>query len=135
MDNIPIRVCKNLENMGARYPTLGKFVLGSIWNGEEWASTGRKVDWSESPFESRYRGFDISGCKFRSGDCSSESLYWWNERENWELTPKQQSEYENAKKNVYYDYSTNRPSGYVECQLGRMSTWLKCDDKGLFGTR
>ncbi|KAM1044368.1 hypothetical protein ACFX2A_036320 [Malus domestica] len=40
--NIPIRVFKNNTMLGARYPELKMFVEGSTWNGESWASHGRK---------------------------------------------------------------------------------------------
>ncbi|CAL0324367.1 unnamed protein product [Lupinus luteus] len=32
----------------------------SIWNGDNWASGGRKIDWSKAPFQLHYRGFTIS---------------------------------------------------------------------------
>ena len=117
VDNIPIRVYKNYEEIGGRYPTQEQFIVGSIWNGEAWASGGLKVDWSKAPFQAHYRGFEVNGCDLGSGkSCSSQD---WNTERNWSLTPEQQHAYEDVKKKfVYYDYCSNdRATAYTECQV------------------
>ncbi|KAL5862108.1 hypothetical protein ACOSQ3_003393 [Xanthoceras sorbifolium] len=115
VDNIPIRVYKNNKNLGARYPKQEMFVEGSLWNGESWASNGRKVDWSKAPFQALYQGFDINGCHFGS-KCSNS---WWSNREYWQLNPKQQTEYENIRKKfVFYDYcSIDKTNAFKECHI------------------
>lgn len=80
VDNIPIRVFKNNTRLGARYPSQEMSVEGSIWNGESWASSGKKIEWSQAPFQAHYQEFGIYGCPF-GANCSSESqLYWWIQR-------------------------------------------------------
>ncbi|PON70825.1 Xyloglucan endotransglucosylase/hydrolase [Parasponia andersonii] len=118
VDNVPVRVYKNLTEYGGRYPSKEMFVTGSIWEGM-WASGGKPVDWSKAPFEAHYREFDIYGCEYGGDhDCSTQSeMFWWNTREYWFLSPKQQSLYQNAKKKyVYDDYCVNRGNNFTECQ-------------------
>ncbi|CAK9319882.1 unnamed protein product [Citrullus colocynthis] len=67
-----------------------------IWNGEAWASQGKKVDWSQAPFQANYKGFGILGCTF-GNQCDSET-FSWNRRDKWELNPKQQQTYEDVKR-------------------------------------
>ncbi|CAB4291241.1 unnamed protein product [Prunus armeniaca] len=92
-------------------------VEGSIWNGECWASNGRKVNWSKSPFQVHYRKFNINGCQYGS-ECSSESqTYWWNEENYLELTSEQQSSYESVtQKYLSYDYCSLKGKEFKECQ-------------------
>lgn len=83
IDGIPIRVFKNYASIGGRYPSQGMVVLGSIWNGEAWASGGKKIDWSQAPFQADYKGFNILGCPFGQ-PCGSET-FLWNRRDRWQL--------------------------------------------------
>ncbi|KAL3716713.1 hypothetical protein ACJRO7_008323 [Eucalyptus globulus] len=57
VDNIPIRVFKNLGNR-ASYPTQGMQVE-AIWAAKGWAG---KINWSKAPFTAQHQGFDIDGC-------------------------------------------------------------------------
>ncbi|KAG6590076.1 putative xyloglucan endotransglucosylase/hydrolase protein 1, partial [Cucurbita argyrosperma subsp. sororia] len=118
VDEIPIRVFKNHTSIGGRYPSQAMVVMGSIWNGEAWASGGKKVDWSQAPFQANYKGFVILGCPF-GNRCDSEALEW-NSGRQWQLNPRQQELYEDVKRTyVYYDYCSN-PTGrelYKECQF------------------
>ncbi|CAL0324366.1 unnamed protein product [Lupinus luteus] len=119
VDNTPIRVYKNNQRLGVNYPTIPMFLEGTIWNGEAWASGGRKIDWSKAPFKMQYQGFKINGCESGNKKCDSEA--WWNKRKYWDLTPREKTLYENVKKKfVYYDYcSDHSRSGKVhkECYL------------------
>lgn len=104
--------------MGGRYPSKGMIILGSIWNGEAWASEGKKVDWSQAPFQANYKSFNILGCPFGK-QCDSES-FLWNRRERWQLNPEQQKAYENVKRNhIFYNYCSNPTQRhlYKECQF------------------
>nr|XP_004292365.2 PREDICTED: xyloglucan endotransglucosylase/hydrolase protein 2-like [Fragaria vesca subsp. vesca] len=118
VDNIPIRVFKNNTRLGARYPSQEMSVEGSIWNGESWASSGKKIEWSQAPFQAHYQEFDIYGCPF-GANCSSESqLYWWNTKEFYELTPEQQRIYKKVtQKYMFYDYCHDRGRNFKECQI------------------
>ncbi|KGN54635.2 xyloglucan endotransglucosylase/hydrolase protein 2-like [Cucumis sativus] len=115
VDQVPIRVFKNLTSIGGRYPSQGMLVQGSIWNGEGWASNGRKVDWSQAPFQANYKSFGILGCQI-GNQCDSQTLPW-NNQDKWELNPKQQSDYENVKRKYVYDTYCLSPRGknYREC--------------------
>ncbi|KAE8653589.1 hypothetical protein Csa_007107 [Cucumis sativus] len=118
IDGIPIRVFKNYTSMGGRYPSSGMHVLGSIWNGEAWASDGKKVDWSQVPFQADYRGFSILGCPSGS-DCDSQS-FLWNQPNTWQLNPTQEKFYQLIKsKYLYYTYCSNPNASqlYKECQF------------------
>lgn len=116
IDGVPIRVFKNHTSIGARYPSQGMMVEGSIWDGEPWASVGKKIDWSQAPFQANYKGFAILGCPF-GNQCDSET-FSWNREDKWQLNPKQQEAYEDVKrKYVYYSYCST-PKGrelYKEC--------------------
>lgn len=118
IDGIPIRVFKNYTSIGGRYPSKAMFVLGSIWNGEEWASGGKKVDWSQAPFQANYKVFGILGCPF-GNHCDSQA-FLWNKADTWQLNPKQQKMYQLVKtKYVYYSYCSNPKAHqlYKECQF------------------
>ncbi|KAL9436294.1 hypothetical protein AB3S75_022360 [Citrus x aurantiifolia] len=117
VDDVPIRVFKNLENIGVGYPSKPMQIEASLWNGESWATDGgrTKIDWTHAPFKVHFQGFDISGCP--AGDdqnrriqrCYS-SQYWWNSEKFWKLHSTQKAKYENVRKNyMYYDYCSDRP--------------------------
>lgn len=122
MDNTPIRVFKNNENIGVGYPGQPKLVEASIWNGEDWATDGgkTKINWSYAPFQANFRAFDVSGCPYdaKTSSCYS-SGYWWNREQYWKLDANQQKAYEDVRKNyTTYDYcsDTNRfPVQPKEC--------------------
>lgn len=76
VDNIPIRVFKNLESIGVAFPKNQPMRLySSIWNADEWATRKGlvKIDWTQAPFIASYRGFSTSACSLASGkpSCSS----------------------------------------------------------------
>lgn len=118
VDEIPIRVFKNYTSIGARYPSQAMVVEGSIWNGEAWASGGKKVNWSQAPFQANYKGFEIFGCPF--GNQCDSNKFLWNMGDTWQLNIKQQESYERVKrKYVYYSYCSTKSGRrlYKECQF------------------
>ncbi|RWR80904.1 Xyloglucan endotransglucosylase/hydrolase protein 2 [Cinnamomum micranthum f. kanehirae] len=113
VDNHPIRVFQNRTNIGAQYPTQPMKVMGSIWNGEDWATDGgkEKINWTYAPFKAQYQGFDVDGCtsgNFKTQLCSSSDL-WWNSAQYQSLSATEESLYEYVKKNyLTYDYCSDK---------------------------
>ncbi|XP_019463146.1 PREDICTED: putative xyloglucan endotransglucosylase/hydrolase protein 1 [Lupinus angustifolius] len=117
VDNMPIRVYKNNNSFGVRYPSMPMLLEGSIWNGESWASGGRKIDWSKAPFQLQYEGFKINGCESENKECYSNT-FWWNIGEYLDLTPHDKRVYKYVRKNyMYYDYCYDRGEFFNECHL------------------
>lgn len=66
VDDTPIRVYKNNEDLGVPYPSSQPMsVFASLWNGEEWATQNGaiKLNFSNSPFIATYRNYDVEGCE------------------------------------------------------------------------
>lgn len=120
MDGIPIRVFKNKSNIGVSFPSQQMHITASIWNGEPWASNGKRIDWKQAPFMAQFQGFNIHGCqspKPNKAACHSPHL-WWNNKKYWELNPQQQRAYEDVrKKYLFYDYCSDRGMLHKECQI------------------
>jgi xyloglucan:xyloglucosyl transferase len=122
VDDIPIRVFKNNTKIGVSYLSQPMQVEGSLWNGEGWASNGRKIDWSQAPFKADFQRFNVDGCVLQTLDtmqCYS-SNFWWNSEKYQTLDVNEQREYENARnKYMNYDYCSDRtryPQTPPECQ-------------------
>ncbi|KAL4286334.1 hypothetical protein S245_065998 [Arachis hypogaea] len=126
VDNIPIRVFKNMSNIGVRYPTKPMQTQASLWDGDSWATDGgrTKINWNSAPFKAYFQGFDVKGCEVLqdSSDiqhCASHK-YQWNTPSFWQLDPVRQRQYENVKtRYMIYDYCTDRkrnPTPPLECQ-------------------
>ncbi|XP_068649435.1 xyloglucan endotransglucosylase protein 1-like [Aristolochia californica] len=78
VDNIPIRVFRNMENKGVNFPTSQPMrIHSSLWNADDWATQGGRVktDWSNAPFTAWYRNFNANACVWSSGksSCASKS--------------------------------------------------------------
>jgi xyloglucan:xyloglucosyl transferase len=76
VDNIPIRVFKNVESIGVPFPKNQPMrIYSSLWNADDWATRGGlvKTDWSNAPFTASYRNFNANACTVSSGvsSCSS----------------------------------------------------------------
>ncbi|CAI0539371.1 unnamed protein product [Linum tenue] len=72
VDDVPIRVFKNLKNLGVKFPFEQPMkIYSSLWNADDWATRGglEKTDWSKAPFIAAYRGFHVDGKR------------WWDQRE------------------------------------------------------
>ncbi|KAH9536159.1 hypothetical protein CY35_17G092500 [Sphagnum magellanicum] len=66
VDETPIRIYKNNEDLGVPYPGRQPMsVFASMWNGEDWAtqSGAIKLNWDKSPFKASYRHYDVEGCE------------------------------------------------------------------------
>ncbi|GAA0175171.1 hypothetical protein Leryth_015389 [Lithospermum erythrorhizon] len=61
VDETPIRVFKNAENIGVSYPKNQPMkIYSSLWNADDWATRGGlvKTDWNHAPFTASYRNFN-----------------------------------------------------------------------------
>ncbi|CAI0539354.1 unnamed protein product [Linum tenue] len=79
VDDVPIRVFKNLKNLGVKFPFEQPMkIYSSLWNADDWATRGglEKTDWSKAPFIAAYRGFHVDGC-----EASVQGKRWWDQRE------------------------------------------------------
>ncbi|KAG9456382.1 hypothetical protein H6P81_000890 [Aristolochia fimbriata] len=73
VDNIPIRVFKNMEANGVSFPTSQPMKIhSSLWNADDWATQGGRVktDWSRAPFTAWYRNFNANACVWSNGKSS-----------------------------------------------------------------
>ncbi|KAL0922250.1 hypothetical protein M5K25_006221 [Dendrobium thyrsiflorum] len=109
VDDTPIRVFANKENIGVGYPSQPMQIIASLWNGDDWATDGgkTKINWSYAPFNAIFQGFDVDGCVSASSDdahCSSPSL-WWNSARYQQLSPSEKLAYQNVRRRyMTYDY-------------------------------
>ncbi|XP_011069897.1 xyloglucan endotransglucosylase/hydrolase protein 24-like isoform X1 [Sesamum indicum] len=78
VDDIPIRVFKNMEKLGVPFPKDQPMrIYSSVWNADDWATQGGRVktNWSLGPFTASYRNFSVDGCiwsyRTRSSSCNS----------------------------------------------------------------
>ncbi|EPS67636.1 hypothetical protein M569_07139, partial [Genlisea aurea] len=124
VDDTPIRVFKNNNQIGVAYPTQPLKVKATIWDGSDWATDGGriKVNYSYAPFETEYRDFRIVGCPSSSSGSSQNcygSGYWWNRERYRRLDSAQKRQYEDVrKKYLVYDYCSDRnryPNTPSEC--------------------
>lgn len=120
MDQIPIRVFENKSNIGVNFPSHQMHITVSIWNGEPWASNGKRVNWEQAPFMAQFQGFKIHGCQSNNPNkyaCYSPRL-WWNNKIYWKLNPEQHRQYENMRKeHLLYDYCSDRGHLHKECRI------------------
>ncbi|CAA7397834.1 unnamed protein product [Spirodela intermedia] len=109
VDEVPIRVFKNKEKEGVKYPSKAMKIIGSIWNGEDWATDGgkEKIDWSRGPFRTSFRSFAVDGCA-AGGGCSARRAFW-NSRCFSDLSAAQRLRYAAVTvKYLTYDYCSDR---------------------------
>ncbi|XP_039013822.1 xyloglucan endotransglucosylase/hydrolase protein 2-like [Hibiscus syriacus] len=124
VDDTPIRVFKNNTDIGVSYPSQQLVVQGSIWNGEAWASGGKKIDWSKAPFVASYQGFDVTACQFQGtankNVCYiSNSTQWWNGDKYLQLDPYQNQALQRTRTQyMYEDYCTSKTASmHKECSI------------------
>ncbi|MCO5577063.1 hypothetical protein L7F22_030885 [Adiantum nelumboides] len=107
VDDVPIRVFKNLEKQGVPYlNTQAMGIYSSIWNGDEWATQGGriKIDWADAPFITSYQGFNVDACDVEVFECKNFSSSWSQPS----LTLSQLANLEKIKKNyIVYDYCSD----------------------------
>ncbi|XP_031250951.1 xyloglucan endotransglucosylase/hydrolase protein 24-like isoform X2 [Pistacia vera] len=125
VDNIPIRVFKNLEKITVPYPKNQPMrIHSSLWNADDWATRGGlvKTDWTQAPFTASFRNFnDAQGCIWRSGSnshCTSKTSPSWFNLEQLDSTSLEKLKW--VQKNyMVYNYCTDKkrfPRGFSpEC--------------------
>ncbi|KAH8941300.1 hypothetical protein BDL97_14G030800 [Sphagnum fallax] len=84
VDNVPIRVFKNNQNLGVPYlNSQAMAVYTSLWDGSQWATEGGrvKIDWQYAPFIATYEGFNVDGCVVQNNNnlagCAVASSNKW----------------------------------------------------------
>ncbi|KAF0903189.1 hypothetical protein E2562_025764 [Oryza meyeriana var. granulata] len=114
VDETPVRVLKNLTGQGPgfEFPAKPMRARGSVWDGSDWATDGgrSKVDWGRAPFTAGFQGFGVDACAASdttAQQCGSPDL-WWNGGGYRSLTAAQQAAYEGVKRNLTYDYCTDK---------------------------
>ncbi|GFY93928.1 xyloglucan endotransglucosylase/hydrolase 26 [Actinidia rufa] len=79
MDNIPIRVFDNNQDIGVPFPNRKPMIVYfSLWNADDWATQGGrlKTDWTRALFTAPYRNFNANACVWSlstSSSCGSKS--------------------------------------------------------------
>lgn len=66
VDGVAIRDFKNNEDQGVPFPTWQSMrMYGSLWSAEDWATQGGRIktDWSQAPFVSYYRNYNVTWCQ------------------------------------------------------------------------
>lgn len=116
VDEVPIRVFKNIEKEGVPYlNSQAMGIYSSIWNGDEWATQGGRVktNWEHAPFIASYRGFNVDACEQGLSQCVSHGSS--------SLSTSQLSNLQRVKQNyMIYDYcsdSIRYPLSPTECAL------------------
>ncbi|GLJ23341.1 hypothetical protein SUGI_0441680 [Cryptomeria japonica] len=81
VDGTPMRVFKNMENIGVPYPRdQAMRVIGSLWDGSDWATDGgrAKVDYSKAPFVALFSSYSAEACI--NGEPCNTNAAWSRER-------------------------------------------------------
>ncbi|EPS69904.1 hypothetical protein M569_04855, partial [Genlisea aurea] len=83
VDWVPIRTYRNhySDNNGVPYPSVRPMrLMGSIWNGENWATNGgqTKINWAQSPFEAQFMSPIIDACIWAQSPNNCSMTKWWN---------------------------------------------------------
>ena len=111
MDGLPVRVFKNGPEIN--FASRAMHVEASIWN-VSWAGV---VDWSKGPFTAYYQGFDIVANQTSSNSFCKASLSDGTAEKKWELSPKQQGQYEEiSEKYLIWDYCSDKSRYHPECE-------------------
>lgn len=118
VDDIPVRVFKNLTSRGVEYPSQAMQIYTSLWNGEDWATNGGKdkIKWRNdgSPFTCQFQGFNmVEGCSasnknHSSTTCASSDLWWNAGLYKQDLSGEEAAKYERVKKRLTYDYCSDK---------------------------
>ncbi|KFK34167.1 hypothetical protein AALP_AA5G109400 [Arabis alpina] len=114
VDDTPIRVYR--KNPGIYYPSVQTmFIMGSVQNRS-------KIDPKQTPYIAKFQASKLEGCvtTFLGIEKCTGPTFWWNRKENWQLSSREQKLYTNARK-VYldYDYCSDRkryPKVPQECK-------------------
>ncbi|CAI9115489.1 OLC1v1016398C2 [Oldenlandia corymbosa var. corymbosa] len=119
VDGEAVRIWKNLQHRGVAFPSQPLHVEASIWNA---TFAGGNVDWSQAPFTAFYKDFAMNACVYQGSnpkECYSEK-YYWNQKQYWTLTPAQQAQLTNHRKNhMYFDYCSDSSKAGPECKFNQ----------------
>ena len=111
VDGRPVRVFN--KGPGVNFASKAMHVEASIWN-VSWAGV---VDWSKGPFTAYYQGFDIVANQTGSNSFCKASLSDGTVEKKWELSPKQQGQYEEIReKYLIWDYCSDKSRYHPECE-------------------
>lgn len=119
IDNIPIRIYGNHQNMGIDYPSQPMSVYSSIFDASTWATRNGAVpiDYTKAPFVASYQDFNIDGCLQSAAgssslaSCASDTSSWWNQPTYNSLNANQIQQLKWVRKNyLQYSYCTDRKS-------------------------
>ncbi|VVB04960.1 unnamed protein product [Arabis nemorensis] len=114
VDDTPIRVYR--KNPDIYYPSVQTmFIMGSVQNRSI-------IDPKQTPYTAKFQASKLEGCVttfFGIEKCTGPT-FWWNRKENWQLSSRERKLYTNARK-VYldYDYCSDRkryPKVPQECR-------------------
>ncbi|CAN6481747.1 unnamed protein product [Victoria cruziana] len=133
-DDVPIRAFGRHQDTVLQLPfpdSQPMRVYGSVWNADDWATQGGKVktNWSDAPFVSQFRSFDIDACEVTGmpdqsddgdamggGRCAdAETGFWWDKPAKATLSPHQvrQLKWVNRRYKVY-DYCSDGTRSVVK---------------------
>lgn len=126
VDNIPIRIYGNYQNLGVAYPTQSMAIYSSIFDASTWATRGGAVpiDYTKAPFVANYQAFGLNGCQTSPGGsslaaCSSDATSWWNQPSKKALNANQVKQLRWVRQNyLQYTYCTDKarnPTAPPEC--------------------
>eukprot|EP00253_Pinus_taeda_P004748 PITA_04748 len=113
VDEIPIRVFKNCQDLGLGYPLNQPMkVHSSLWNGDKWATRGglEKTDWTKAPFIASFREFHVDACEVSSPQsaCATQAWQWWNQEDFRDLDWRQWGQLKWVRKDyTIYNYCTD----------------------------
>ncbi|VAH51345.1 probable xyloglucan endotransglucosylase/hydrolase protein 16 [Triticum dicoccoides] len=126
VDGVTVRTFDNNQDQGVPFPSYQRQrVYGSLWSAEDWATQGGRVktDWSQAPFASYYRNYNVTWCQPSPGVvwCGTEPA----ESTHFNLSPKALADLQWVRDNHYviYDYCLDRSNRYndatrpKECSL------------------
>ncbi|KAI3996712.1 hypothetical protein MKX01_041012 [Papaver californicum] len=126
VDDIPIRIFKNSQKLGVKYPFNQPMKLySSLWNADDWATRGglEKTDWSKAPFVASYKGFHIDGCatSVNAKFCATQGEKWWDQKKYQDLDAAQYRRLMWVRRKfTIYNYCTDKvrfPKMPIECKV------------------
>lgn len=125
VDDLPIRLFTNNEDMGMAFPDQQPMnIFSTIWNGDQWATQGGKIktNWSDAPFIASYQNYNLDACVAvdASAPCAMPVAdKWWDQPIYQSLTPTQQDKLRWVEENyMVYNYCSDKrrnPTVPAEC--------------------
>ncbi|KAK9291667.1 hypothetical protein L1049_019616 [Liquidambar formosana] len=130
VDDVPIRIFKNCNDLGVRYPFSQTMkIYSSLWDADDWATRGglEKTDWTKAPFIASYTSFHVDGCDASTRQsamvCSIRGGMWWDQKAFQDLDGEQYRRLQWVReKYTIYNYCTDKsryPNAPPECARDR----------------